>query len=200
MGESLTRSLADADIRPALRAWLHARYAGTPDTVVLDELGICRGQVRIDLAVVNGLVHGYEIKSDRDTLGRLAAQVDLYSRVLDRATLVLGESHLENALSAVPRWWGVIQVQRRRGRTRFIVQRRASPNPQRDPKALVEFLWREDALALLEQRGAASGVRSKTRLAMWERICDVCDVEQIAAAVRMRLKSRKDLREPVQPS
>jgi hypothetical protein len=62
------------------------------------------------------------------------------------------------------------------------------------------FLWREDALALLERRNAASGVRGKTRLAMWERICEVRDIEEIAAAARARLKSRKDLSKPARPS
>ena len=48
--------------------------------MILDELGICRGRVRIDLTVVNGLLHGYEIKSERDTLARLETQADLYGR------------------------------------------------------------------------------------------------------------------------
>jgi hypothetical protein len=166
----------------------------------LDELGICRGQVRLDLAVVNGIVHGYEIKSDRDTLARLAAQVDFYGRVLDRATLVVGELHLEAALQSVPPWWGVLRVESRGRDARFVLQRRGCQNPHRDPRALVEFLWREDALALLESREAACGVRGKTRLAMWDRICETCDIEEIAAAVRNRLKSREDPPKPARLS
>ena len=34
----------------------------------VEELGVCRGRVRVDVAVVNGTLHGYEIKSDRDSL------------------------------------------------------------------------------------------------------------------------------------
>ena len=62
---SMTLPLADADVRPALRARVLKRHAKEPDTVLLDELGVCRGLVRVDLAVVNGLFHGFEIKSDR---------------------------------------------------------------------------------------------------------------------------------------
>ena len=65
---------------------------------------------------------------------------------------------------------------------------------------MVEFLWREDSLALLENREAAAGLRGKTRLAMWNRICEVCEVEEIAAAARARLKSREDLAEPARQS
>jgi hypothetical protein len=184
--------LADSDIRPLLRARLRACYAREAGTVVLDELAICRGQVRVDLAVVNGLVHGYEIKSDRDTLERLATQTDFYGRVLDRATLVVGDVHLQAAARSVPRWWEVWRVDSREGDAGFTLEREGAPNPQRDPRALVEFLWREDALALLEKHDAARGMRGKTRLAMWDRICQICDVEEIAAAARVRLKSREE--------
>src|SRR5262245_26146770 len=68
VAQASTSQLGDAEIRHALRAYLRARYADKPGTAILDELAICRGQVRVDLAVVNGSVHGYEIKSDRDTL------------------------------------------------------------------------------------------------------------------------------------
>ena len=68
---------------------------------MVDELGVCRGQVRIDVAVVNGRFHGYEIKSDRDSLRRLDGQVDLYSKVLDRATIVVGDRHFTEALNTV---------------------------------------------------------------------------------------------------
>jgi hypothetical protein len=200
LGGSSTKSLADSDIRPALRDWLRARHESDPDTVILDELGICRGRVRIDLTVVNGLLHGYEIKSERDTLARLETQADLYGRALDRATLVVGEPHFEAALRAVPRWWGILLVESSGDTPRFIVRRCGSRNPQLDAKAVVEFLWREDALALLENREAAAGLRGKTRLAMWNRICEVCEVAEIAAAARARLKSREDLAEPARQS
>src|SRR3990172_9569406 len=99
---STTPSLADSDIRPALKALLSGRHSKERGTFILDELGICRGQVRVDIAVVNGIVHGYEIKSDRDSLRRLGAQVDLYGKVLNRATLVVGQRHLKEALDVVP--------------------------------------------------------------------------------------------------
>lgn len=57
--------LGDSDIRPVLRSRLRLKHANDTDTVVIEELGLCRGQVRVDVSVVNGLLHGYEIKSDR---------------------------------------------------------------------------------------------------------------------------------------
>lgn len=45
-------------------------------------------------------------------------------------------------------------------------------------------------MALLEERDAARGVRGKSRRIVWDRVCDRFDVDEIAAAVRARLKTR----------
>ena len=63
--------MRDSEIRNTLRATLLSEHAGDPTAVVIDELGICQGSARIDMAVVNGSLNGYEIKSDLDTLARL---------------------------------------------------------------------------------------------------------------------------------
>lgn len=199
MGDTLTRrSLADSDIRPALRAQLLRRHASESGTVILDELGICRGLARVDVAVVNGIVHGYEIKSDRDSLRRLAAQADLYGRVLDKATLVVGDRHLDEALDVVPAWWGVLRVRSTASGPSFVRHRRGDLNLRRDARALVEFLWLDDAMALLERRDETRGVRGKSRRFVWDRICERIDMKEIDAAVRSQLKARAS--SPAHPS
>ncbi len=180
----------DADIRAALRKKLTSTYGGHPETVVLDELGVCRGEVRVDVAVVNGKIHGYEIKSDRDSLRRLTGQVELYGKVLDQATLVAGERHLNAAAAMLPEWWGLLLVKSTNNGPRFETVRHARVNPARDARALVEFLWLEDSIALLEQHGLDRGVRTKPRRVIWDRICESFDIEVIATAVRAKLKSR----------
>lgn len=183
-------ALRDPDIRPALRANLLSSLADETDTVIIEEMGVCRGRVRVDLAVVNGTLHGYEIKSDRDSLRRLATQIDFYGKVLDRATLVVAERHLPGALDILPAWWGVIRVQNEPRGQSFTTVLPGRKNPQRDPRALVELLWLEDALALLEERQAARGVRGKPRRLVWDRLCEHLSLDEIATAVRARLKAR----------
>lgn len=182
--------LCDADIRPALRLWLMAKYACESNTVILEELGICRGQVRVDLAVVNGVLHGYEIKSDRDSLRRLEGQADVYSKVLDRATIVVGKKHISNVLELIPNWWEILQVDSKSSNPRFKTIRRGLKNPERDSRSLAELLWLDDAVALLEQRDAARGIRGKPRRVVWDRVCEILTVDEIAIAVREHLKSR----------
>ena len=193
-------TLGDADIRPPLRTRLRAAYLRDVDTVVLEELGLCRGQVRVDLAVVNGILHGYEIKSDRDSLRRLAGQVGLYGKVLDRATLVVGRSHLDEAMDLVPEWWEVLLIRPTPKGVQFKTVRRGRKNSGRDPRALVELLWLDHAIALLDQRDAARGVRSKPRRVVWDRVCECFDVDEIAAAVRSHLKARAVIPAPVPQS
>ena len=97
----------DRELREALHHKLLKEHHGDTNTLVLDELGLRHGTCRVDIAVVNGYLHGYEIKSDADTLQRLPGQVSLYCAVLDRATLVVGEKHAEKAKAHLPDWWGV---------------------------------------------------------------------------------------------
>lgn len=185
-----TGRLGDAVIRSALRVRLREEQDGDPETVIIDELGLCRGRVRLDIAVVNGLLHGYEIKSDRDSLRRLSKQVDVYGKVLDRATLVVGDRFLKVAPGLVPAWWGLVHAHARDEKLDFRKIRSAGKNPQRDPRALVELLWSDQAMRLLEQRGVARGARRKPRRIVWARVCEHLGVEEIAEAVRTGLKAR----------
>lgn len=200
MKPALHDAFGDSEIRQALRSWLRAIYADDADSVVIEELGICRGQARIDLAVINGVIHGYEIKSDRDSLRRLGNQMDFYSKVLDKATLVVGDRYLTDVLSIVPGWWGILNVKSGRNGPRFESVRCSRDNPRQDPRSLVELLWLDDAVALLAEREAARGVRGKSRRVVWDRVCEQFALHEIAASVRGHLKARATQQAASRPS
>ena len=185
----------DADIRFALHSSIHAANG---DTVIIDELGLCRGKVRVDVAAIDVVLHGYEIKSDRDSLRRLGVQVELYSKTCDRATLVIGERHLARALKIVPAWWGILKTEVFGEDLRFMTLRKGRKNPQRDPRALVELLWLDDAIALLEERGVSRGIRGKPRRVVWDRVCQHFSEDEIAENVRNHLKTRVERQVPPQ--
>lgn len=184
------RPIRDADVRPALRRYLQREESASPDMLLIEELGLCQGRARIDLLTVSGVLHGYEIKSNRDRLTRLASQAATYSRVLDRVTLVVCPEHVEAALQLVPKWWGLLLVRGSLQAVSLDPIRPAAKNPDQDPRALVELLWRDEALELLAHHNATAGVRSKRRPAVWDRVCEVLDVAEIRSAVRHRLKTR----------
>ena len=75
---------------------------------IFEELGVQHGASRIDFAIINGVMRGYEIKSDKDTLIRLPYQVKQFNAVFDKLILVVGKRHLYKAMHIVPEWWGII--------------------------------------------------------------------------------------------
>lgn len=192
--------LMDKDVRPALIARIIAKAPVNEETILFEELGICRGKVRVDIAVVNGIIHGYEIKSGKDDLRRLIGQVSIYSKVLDRATLVISMNHLDSAKEIVPSWWEVLVFQNEARTIRFKVVQRGKRNPNRDPRLLVEFLWLDEAIAMLDRYGLACGVRGKPRRIAWDRICGHFNEAEIAAEVRTCLKARINHSSLPQPS
>jgi hypothetical protein len=187
--------MKDFDIRIALKGRLLFHYAKDPYTRILDELGLRHGAARIDIAVINGLIHGFELKSDYDTLQRLPAQVNIYNSVLDRVTLVVGQRHLKKATSLIPTWWGIKLVESgSQGVIRFIEVREAQENTYQDILAVSKLLWREEALSLLEEFGEAEGVRSKPRARIYEKLIDVVEPNQIRCRVRHQLRTRLNWR------
>ena len=103
----MTISTCDHDIRAALRRTVVRRAEERPMTRVIEELGVLHGWNRIDIAILGRKLHGYEIKSDRDTLDRLPQQVASYNQVFDLVTLVVGWRHAAAAMREAPRWWGI---------------------------------------------------------------------------------------------
>lgn len=190
--------MRDADVRTAVRQMLEAEHAGDADTKVVEEMGIWSGSVRIDMAVINGQLTGYELKSDRDTLERLPAQAELYSRVFDKVCLVVGAKHAGKARRIVPRWWGVIVANQTSGGVRLEQAREAKPNPKPDPLLVARLLWRDEALVALEAAGIADGVRSKPVGALHQRLADRLTWDELSSVVRASLKRRDGwLRQPV---
>lgn len=143
-----TKVARDRDVRLALHQKVLMDHHGDENTLVLDELGLRHGACRVDIAVVNSFLHGYEIKSDADTLYRLPNQIIVYGLVLDRVTLVVGKTHIQEVTSWLPDWWGIkiVSVGPRGGIT-FESYRPASMNPNIDPVALSELLWRSEVVS-----------------------------------------------------
>jgi hypothetical protein len=181
--------MRDIDIRRTLLADQRL-HGGEPDTRVVEELGLCQGLARVDVAVVNGTLHGYEIKSERDTLDRLPHQAELYSRVLDYVTVVAALPHTQRIRTAVPQWWGVWIAASENGVLRLDVSRKAKRNPSVDPFSLAQLLWRDEALEILVESDLASGMRSKSRKEIWKLLATKFSAEALGRLVRERLKSR----------
>lgn len=185
----------DKVIRTALKKTLEDTYRKDPHAKIIEELGITHGAARVDIAVVNGVLHGYELKSDLDTLNRLPEQMRIYNSVLDQVTLVVGKSHLYDAIKLVPEWWGIVIAKiDAKGVVAFCNIREADENPFRDSISIARLLWRNEALTILEEMGESKGLRSKPRKIIYEQLARVVDQSTLRKKVRERLFFRTNWR------
>jgi hypothetical protein len=185
----------DLIIRSALREELRKLYARDKKLRIIEELGISHGTARIDIAVVNGIMHGYEIKSDQDTLQRLPEQMNIFNAVFDKVTLVVGKSHLYNAINMIPDWWGIIVAKADpNGSIIFNVIREGENNKDQNGVFIARLLWREEALRILEEAGEARGLYSKPRASIYEKLSTVLDRETLSAKVREAIFFRPEWR------
>jgi len=182
-----TKPAGDRECRDLLKRHLVASLID-PDTVVLDELGLCQGDVRIDVAAVSGELAGFEIKSPADTLARWPKQCRFYSKVVDFAWLVATDKALEKAKA--PGWWGLIRIVQTKDQLGLRVIRPAVRNPKPDAYSIARLLWRDEAIATLDALGLARGVRSKPRAKAWRRLATEAPLEHLRSAVRAALKVR----------
>jgi hypothetical protein len=180
----------DAEIRAALVASLREQHADDDATLIRQELGLCLGETRVDVAVVNGSLSGYEIKSPRDTLERLPRQVTLYGQVLDAATIVTTCKYATRVLDVVPDWWGVLTVGGDDGALVVEVTRDAGHNPQVDPYCVAQLLWRDEAFDLLRRRDLHHGLARANRFRLWTELAESLPLPDLRNDVRETLKAR----------
>jgi hypothetical protein len=179
-------------IRDAVRARLTAELGGAPQTLLRDELGLCLGATRVDVAAINGHIVGCEIKGAQDKLTRLPRQVELYSQVLDEAVLVVEPKFVERAPEHLPAWWGVWQAESDGDLVRLTEVRPAGRNPEVQPLGVAQLLWRAEVLEELTARDAARGLARATRWRLWEALADLLPPVELGAVVRGRLKARRE--------
>lgn len=154
----------DSDIR----SFLYKDFVNEPmyindiSTIVVPEMNILNGYVRIDVAVINGSFHGYEIKSDVDTLQRLPRQSEYYSKVFDEMIIVTTQKYASGVKSIIPSWWG-IKYYDSEGELKTI--RHGQYNSNVDPFSRLTLLWKEELIELLS-RYSDKKYKSKTKLAL----------------------------------
>jgi hypothetical protein len=184
-------------VRQALHQKILRAHRGDPATLVLDELAVAGGEARVDVAVVNGFLHGFELKSASDTLERLPGQIRCFSMVFDRVTLVLAESHVDGALTLAPEWWGLKQARMgERSAVHFRELRRPHLNPEIDPCAVARLLWHKEVVDALTLLDGSTNWASRSRAELQETLAGMLTLSDLRDLVRECLRQRQGWREP----
>jgi hypothetical protein len=122
------RTFDDAHVRARLLRYLDARGYRP-----LTEVALAYNRTRIDVIGMDprGVLCGFEIKSEADTLRRLNMQARRYRRYFEKLYLVGAEGHLEDAMKVLPHYWGIWGVRAHASGIHII---RRTP-PSRSPRA-----------------------------------------------------------------
>ncbi len=178
------------EILVAVEAQLRHQHRRHP-TVYRREWSIGVGATRIDVAAINGLIIGCEIKSAQDNFGRLESQARLYSAVLDTAILVVeGHAAAARADSIIPGWWGLWCASKTVHGADLDVVRAPRPNPAPDALSIAQLLWRDEAYEVLNRRGLGTGLRRATRWRLWEALASQLPLAALQREVRETIKAR----------
>lgn len=184
--------ITEAAIRTALVQRLRVHYPA--GHALIEELGIENGAARVDLAVAGGLLEGFEIKSDLDTLDRLARQMHAYHRVFDTVTLVTTEAYLDQAEQLLPRWWGLWKARTdAAGAVIIDVRRPATFHAYQNAQSIAALLWRDEAYEFLVERSGPVIKARASRHAIYEALAQQLSVEQIRERVIDTLRIRPKL-------
>ncbi len=187
----MKNSMHDTSIREALHRKMLRKYHDDIGTRVIDEMGINHGTVRVDIAVANGILQGYEIKGEYDNLNRLPSQAEAYSKLFDKVTLVTCEKHLGESLRIVPDWWSVVTASMgERGAIHFSTYRKGYKNKGLDVYVLARLLWKDEALEILESIGL-KGLRSKNRDDLYQELATRYKPTELRNHVCTAIKKRQ---------
>ena len=187
--EQLTGRLSETALRSALVRFLAEQPHS--EGVLIEELAIEHGAARIDVAIAGEDLAGYEIKSDFDTLDRLARQMHAYQRVFDRLTVVTTSVYADQVTALLPSWWGVLVGESDNGEVRLSYRRHAAAHTRQDPRTIAAMLWRDEALAFALNQLQHPIKSRATRDELYELIATQVPMPAIKQRVIAKLKSRE---------
>jgi len=184
---------------PIIRAAFHESILKNAhldiDTIVIDELGIKNGQIRADIAVLNGKMYGYEIKSEKDTLLRLGPQAIAYSEVFEKSYIVAADKHIAKLANYIPDTWGIYAINGdSKNNIEFHCEREALQSETRNIFAISRLLWKSEAAEILSEQFQYKIKTNYTRDHLYNMLAETCDVNQISKIVLKYLKQREGWR------
>lgn len=187
--------MIDSVVRLAFHQRILRSEHDRSDTIVVDELGLKNGLVRADIAVLNGKLVGYEIKTNSDTLMRLPHQIQAYNEVFDNVYVIVGDKHFENVLLTVPEWWGVYLVaETRDGLYDFKCCRKAKKNREKDTMGLAQLLWKDEVIDILTSYLNYKVHYKATKEQLYDILSNKCSSAKLSSYVLQYLKSRQTWR------
>ncbi len=164
--------------------------------MVIHELGLAHAKRRVDVAVIDREIHGYEIKSGKDRLDRLKGQLQVYTKSLHKLTLVVATKHLKRVDEIVPAWCGVIEVLvDPEGRVNLKEVRKAERNPSVDPFIVAHLLWRDEVQDILSKYCAPPEILRAPRAKLYKLLVEKTAEPNLTEIIKAAMTDRTTWRD-----
>lgn len=180
--------MKDPAIRSVLRRTELLKYT-PPYSKIVEEMRLPVAGARIDIAVINGALHGYEIKGASDTLQRLPNQIKAYSLVFDYLTIVTEEKYCKKILGMIPDWVGVAICSDKENDVEISSIRQSALNENKDGFYVAKILWKEELMQILESH-KIKFYKSDRCWTLCETMAKNLDINTLSCSVREILKAR----------
>jgi len=184
--------MKDFEIRRSLHQDFLSEYNDISESLIIDELKVCNGNAIMDVAIVNGALIGFEIKSPYDNLSRLRTQMLYYNKVFDYITIVTSNKHINGVIKEVPYWWGIWVVEKNKQEIKKIQIRTAIPNENIEAFSVAQFLWKIEIIDLINKRRLDNKYKNKRKWIQWQYLADSLELTDLKNEIRTYLKSRVD--------
>lgn len=155
-------AMNDPRVRERLVPYLEARGYRP-----LGEISLASNKTRIDVIGMNdGVLCGFEIKSEADDLKKLKKQARRYRRYFEQLYLVAAERHVQAAMEMLPRYWGIWVV--RPSASGVHIVRKAAPartartNTHQKAAPLAELMWKAELIDVLSAHAPSSSLEALT--------------------------------------
>jgi hypothetical protein len=186
--------VSEREIRDFIKAEIPRWLRNRAHTFLVEEMEVCSGRARIDLALITDQLIGIEIKGPKDDVTRLPGQAKAYSECFDRVVLVVHENLASKAAALIPDWWGIVVGEQKNCRLRYRFMRRPEVNPSLNLEVRLALLWRDEIRALLSSLTGAIAKPRATKKAVRAELISQIEPQLLKDASLRKLRERADWR------
>jgi len=142
--------LREQDVKIALIDWLYKKGM-LSDATIINEMVVANWSRRADLAIANGSLQAFEIKSDFDSLKRLDGQLKIFNSSFEKVTIVCAPKFTCEVSKRVSSDVGVVEFQSIDSGVRFKVIQKGRICSRLNKFVYLGFLLKSEIKDLLNQ-------------------------------------------------
>ncbi|AKF46323.1 sce7726 family protein [Pseudomonas fragariae (ex Marin et al. 2024)] len=143
---------SEKEIKALLIDWLFDKGM-INDAVIINEMVVANWSRRADIAVANGRLYGFEIKSHFDTLKRLPGQVESFQAHFDKVVVVAATKFIASIQRDYPSEIGILEVYEVSGRAKIRQVRPGRICEVKDVSKLTSLITKSELEKFLKQSG-----------------------------------------------